>query len=62
MHGHIGGSITDDHIAGSNVADHSEPIITPTGAPGSRTRRSGLLTVMERPPGTIFIDFLILCL
>lgn len=43
---------TDD-LSVASGADSLEPSLThsPTPTPGSRTRRTGLLTVMERPPG-----------
>lgn len=56
---------TDDLSSGKNTETHSPiPSCSPTTSSGTsanssgRTRRSGLLTVMERPPGmTIFTNF-----
>lgn len=55
---HSRGSISEDHptASGGSIADTSSigGITSGTAVPsggGSRTRRSGLLTVMERPPG-----------
>lgn len=47
---------TDDLSAASG-ADALDPSLahSPTPTPGGRTRRTGLLTVMERPPGNLFV-------
>lgn len=59
MQGHARGNILDEHSSGSAVIEHIDSTsiggisagVGVSGASGSRTRRSGLLTVMERPPG-----------
>lgn len=47
---------TDD-LSATTVADSLEPSLAHSPAPstGGRTRRTGLLTVMERPPGKPFL-------
>lgn len=51
MHGRKG----DELAASPNANENSmEPSIPAPSTSGSRTRRTGLLTVMERPPGMFF--------
>lgn len=58
MHGRKG-----DDLSSPNANDNAMEPSTPSApsASGSRTRRTGLLTVMERAPG-MFLYFIILFL
>lgn len=47
---------SDDLAACSNVDSLDVPLAHSPAPAGGRTRRSGLLTVMERPPGTMYFS------